>query len=431
MSMKNFIYTSLSITGFVFHVFYISKAYFQFATVVDLSLQWPPKIILPGITVCYDPFYSFSTGKINQSFSNSNFYPYDQDFGQRAARMPIKDLFQIADAASDLKIDCTLLCSQNEILNLTNPFSCADVNCSLISPVTPTISMSEDYRFSKCFTHFFRFSNQSLIQDQNLVADKIKFKIRSSNPHLIFLLIHSPRIIPNVALFDKMVFNMSDVLRAQAGFEVSIVQSYYCQKFSQGSQIACFYECERRIMLQDCGSWPYHVPASSSVEIPFFNGSKECEPRPESIFRWINSCPECGGKDCFSLHFMNELKALHLATEKRREFFEMEINVRRQYRFFRMYISRPKIILAEYLVYLGSCAGIWFGASVTDIIKATMVDLKSIQMRFVRLKRSIIGKNTVKRHFNGSNSLKSDYFSSYVHRSKVIFHKKPPSYLFA
>lgn len=373
----------LSTIGLGWQMHQISEVYFKYQTQVDMEIEAPSLITMPGLTMCLkietttdytylQTIYPPARGIIDWARRvnhNASIYRY----------IPINVLAQLP--TQPVRIICKTPfpelkpLKQNQSTQSDIPEMCEDY-----TTVKTTIQFnggSDD--FWRCSTYFYSLTLPSPYI-LNSVDDKDFYKIFihtnraesifNFNRSSVLIYIHNPMEVLHLSEADSFHFFIEQtdrmILTTSKLITYLLPTPYRTGCYNYSGEIygrtGCIFKCRVSRIKKECQSaWSWSVPAEIDQTESFSLRDKHC---------YLKNKFECSNNDLCPAQCINYWYTTTLIVNQEKRTFSnvTELYVRRPFGVEIIYTYLPRMNGIEFLCYIASCFGIWLGISFLDII---------------------------------------------------------------
>lgn len=395
MKLKNFEFKKSDVLpiliasiGLIWQIHSISKVYFQYTTQVDIAIEVPFKISMPALTICVE-LGDASSSKENRKDSELAFIPINE----------------IADIASpQVEIACTVpapLVKENASNNLL---------CEDLAPPKFTIQYIHRQQISRCITYFGRSFNETPYEVITSDAkDFYQITVKQVKNSTVYFFVHDPVELLHMSEADTISFNvlrLQEMVLATSKIRTNFLPPPYrtnCRdynKFKYG-RWGCVFQCRIEQLQKKCSVWPKNVPALPSCKLPFRMPQDNCSTFIDEHLCYKKMCHQrpCWGEWYTTTTIFTRER---VDQESKSVFF-----IRRPMGVEFTYNYNPKLAEIEYVCYVASCFGIWFGISCVDCLRLVINSYKFEEKKFyAKVEGLNIKKNDYGIH-RGNNNWRS------------------------
>ena len=359
----------------LYQIIKICEMYFSYKTVVSMSYQNPSLISLPGLTLCIAKTLLIKPQYLNQIDENIN--RSDPRVFQFINNSTIGDQVKMMYSIDQIFTYCVVLAPIG--IETDEQY----INCSLISPIRQSIN-----GFSLCYTLFHQTAEDSYEKFQirsNIFSDTTLYILHIDvNKELrsYHLWLHSrDELIIRFPLKNSIEYSYKKGFVSNAQYSKQVVESlpkpyetncFDYKTIKYKSRMDCIQNCRVRELRDNFEGWPseyleYNLTDNSDRIYKLWS-------KIENKTNFKNSLDAIIGEKC--------RKSCNFGTECRKENFEIRIMPFPSPKdFFRVFFTipeapdmlirhSPKLIFEEFVSFIGSLIGIYFGFSVmmlTDV----------------------------------------------------------------
>ncbi|XP_053210456.1 uncharacterized protein LOC128394189 [Panonychus citri] len=360
--------------GLVWQLRSISEVYFNYGTLVDITVGVSNTISMPGLTVCVP-----IDNQLPSNLSNHESLAVKQFFSSSSASssssygyLPINFL---ANLAIEVNISCTVPADELPRLNRSLMWSCDNV----VAPKVTIQYTQTGGSIARCTTYFHRKSDEEpLTVFTNNAKDFYILVVKTKKPQIISLFVHNPAQILHISDADTISFSteeINEMVLSTSKFETNMLPPPYrtaCRSYSEfdAGKFGCIFTCWVEETLNRCPVWSILAPAFGNISLPFLIAEDESSSNAPCHVKDKNTCyRKCESPQCKDLFYStNNVYAL----EKRSSWSSTNnthIYIRRPSGAEFKYSYKPQIAPIEYACYVASCLGLWFGVSFINVFQ--------------------------------------------------------------
>uniref|UniRef100_T1K888 Uncharacterized protein n=1 Tax=Tetranychus urticae TaxID=32264 RepID=T1K888_TETUR len=348
--------------GLIWQIHQVSVIYFDFKTRVDIEIVPHQNITMPALTICTDLMAHPSILRYFPSFNLSkdarDYYRY-----LRPSKL-------LEFPAEPVKVDCRTPFPELIKIDPSGTDNCENF-------VAPRVSLHynwETNRVIRCNTYYYQEPGKKPMEViHGNAKDFYQVRLFSQGNHSFAIIVHNPIEILHVIEADTFHFwsqqTLSIILSTTkvithllpAPYRTDCVP-YDDQEFGR---LSCVYNCRIKQAIRDCPIWPKDVPVTKNTDLPFAVEGKVC---------WAPERHYCSQKFLCKAQCINHWYTTTLisVTEKRSNSNLTRLYVRRPSGAEFVYNYGPRLTQIEFICYTASCFGIWFGISVTDMLRFSL-----------------------------------------------------------
>lgn len=373
-------------SGFMFQVQTISLVYFAFATATDILISLPENITVPDFSFCarYSDVFdlqSFQPGSLNDP-SRKPTSVNDEDIRALQNKVTIEQIFKHTPDIRELWIRCLSRKVRNYNVYNTNATACNRifkirkfyVQEYICYNFHQTVSENQDYLFRNiAFSLAFPGVFFGIILENNGTLGKAEY-CRAVVHSAVGLPLDSLSLSPG--FYRK--YDEEEHKAKYNNFQVSYYQlfkkllpppfktncrSYHIEGLS--NQNNCINRCMNVSAVKAFGKIPFSIFQADPIPLKHINtGDLENETFAKQLKGIEDECfGQCDQNDCDDSYTLSQI----LKEEKANggEGLSFMVNAPRQPSY--TVIHRPLMPITDYLVYVLSCFGTWFGLSVLSL----------------------------------------------------------------
>lgn len=347
-------YSSLPIflasVGFVWQVHLISKVYFQYTTQVDIMIEIPFKISMPALTIC-----TIIDDVLRKEDKSELIF------------LPINEISTFSQP--EVEIICKVPAPELGQLKGNKESS---ILCENITPSKDTIQLIRNHLLARCTTYFSRNLTQpsmDVITSDAKDFYQISFdKIKNTT---VYFYVHNPVEMIHVTEADTItlnIFQLQEVVLSTTKFTTNFLPSPYptnCRDYDEfeNGRWGCLFQCRIKQLTKQCSLWPKNVPASLNVKWPFQTIYANCSSTVDEHYCYNKICSQ---KPCWGQWYTT---TTIYTRERINQIDKSVIYIRRPSGVEFTFNYIPKLAQIEYICYVASCFGIWFGVSCADFLR--------------------------------------------------------------
>lgn len=361
LSIESLVAFSFSTIGLVWQVLEISKVYFAFGTSVDIQIEVPRNISMPGLTVCV----LLSSEKYNSS---------------ELLYLPIRELNRIGVPVAN--VVCQVPAPELKAIKNETSIDCDEISKPIVTLQYFRSKHKYGDRVGRCSTYFYRRYNDPPYEVFTANAkDFYQLTISPITNTSVYFFVHDPTTSIHVSEADTISMNIQQIqemVLSTTKFTTHFLPPPYrtmCESYEdyEYGQWGCVFKCRTEKMWQkgECFLWPPDVPASPETVDSFRLRAKAC-----SYARDDYDCFDdpCSRRQCHTEWYTTTT----IYTRERTDHdASAQLFIRRPFgvEFTYNYVARLDPI--EYICYVASCFGIWFGVSFADCLQYILVLIKA------------------------------------------------------
>uniref|UniRef100_T1JUH3 Uncharacterized protein n=1 Tax=Tetranychus urticae TaxID=32264 RepID=T1JUH3_TETUR len=378
-TMIRFFCWVLSSCGLAWQVQQISNIYFEYQTQVDMIIESPRNITMPGLTMCIQLIYNETILKLHYPQSEELIdWKNKENASFSALRyVPINVLAKLP--TTPVKIFCKAPFPE---LTPLEEYKSDPKNCEHFAKIKNTIHFNPAQDdFFHCSTFFFSPTLPSPYQvvkadDKDFYkieiytesASYLDILVSNTNKTTVVAFIHNPMEILHVAEADSFNFyteQTENMILTTSKIITELLPSPYrtdCYDYTgaEYGRTGCIFDCRKARAESLCSEiWPWDVPADVNCNRSFSLRGKNC-----TAVMGDNRCSDECKNQCTNYWYSTTLIA---AIEKRTPSNLTKLFVRRPFGVEITYKYLARMGEIEYLCYIASCFGIWMGISFLDI----------------------------------------------------------------
>ena len=390
----NLIFYAFCLVLFLYQNYQIFEMYFSYKTVNSISYASYSSISLPGLTVCIakhlllkdrSNIFNVTTNNSNNISSeqqlNMNLYEYINNF---TIKEQFNNLYSYREVFGN---SCWVL----------KPMSFTEsdrmhINCGVISPIRQSI----DY-YKSCFTLLsqtkeesnekYITSNDFAFNDYSIEMFNITIILDTITDVSVFLHSRKETFLSEFRYTDAVVFKRSTAKYSSIKYQKTIRNSletpyetdcYKYQKDGHFSRNECINNCRISFLIEEFKAFPgnylvYDNTSDMKMIEPFFVYMKDSTiDRKAGIF-----CRQkCKTRNECHMEYFVYSQVIHQYDWSRFTIFVFPPFVPDM-----IYNESPKLIFEEFVSYVGSLVGLWFGFSVimlSRILNSAIIKLKRV-----------------------------------------------------
>ena len=364
------------VIGFLVQVGYISESYFQYKTITrtDMKLQWELNVSVVAFCAKYVDIMdrerlSRETGITIKRSSKAT------DWKLETSKLTIKQIFEYTPAANDVLTGCSYRHTlQSRLVAKTGATSCND-----------------RFDVRKFYMHdlmCYRFEQKT---NRHLWYEKVSNSINS--PGTIFHLdlndtLNGTAIMTIIAFSDRLPFysrrfapklnRMSDYEKQDVASNTysvlhQTIEAYRlprpydtdCDDKIEDSQINCSTDCMLDLFQRKLSRVPYSLIVTNELLEMKHLSSLDLE--DEEISRTADEIEDRCSKMCTKLSCFNDYTLTTIYSAFNKSQHSLSIHLMTPYAPTSKSYAEARMPLAEFLTYVFSCFGTWFGISFLSI----------------------------------------------------------------
>lgn len=385
------------LAGLIWQVLSTFQLFFQFRTSIDITLERPENIVLPGVTVCLEiDVYNRSAFRSIYPSINLNTIT-SQMMKQKYLEAPINTISKYSVLVENSSINCTVRCTRSSRFVVNNSY-CQDVSCDRYSPLVTNIMQLKSRELLKCWTYFSRsVTDSQLVEPANFERDFITINVNSTKSSIVYIYIHNSNFTPYIESVSYQTLSTSRIAKANLDYSLTTMNflpppyatmcDYYEQYGNEGRE-GCLKNCRIGWFKTTYGIWPYTVPARETEPYCFDKDNIWERLDMRSIVQSTNArCDRrCKQRDCRLTSYEMTVRitesldiptpaptsvASHPVREPTYEANQtLTINIQRPKKMDISYTHRETQRFVEFFTYVGSAFGLWFDVSFFTILNA-------------------------------------------------------------